>query len=364
MPGVYLSWPFCGQKCTYCNFASGVLPREWEPRYEAALRAELASFAWPWTPQTVYLGGGSPSRMPAEVLGRLLAAIAGRPWREATLEAAPGEVTAELAQAWRAAGITRVSLGTQSFVEAELRRTGRRHTPEGAAADVATLRAAGIDDINLDLICGLPGQTRASWEDSLDWILRLGVPHVSVYMLEVDEDSRLGLEILNNGARYGAGEVPGDELQVEMYERAVERLREAGIERYEISNFARPGAESRHNLKYWLLEEYAGFGADAHACLGGLRRQNAEEVRDYVEALEAGRSPVAAETPADPAAERFFVGLRLASGVEVSAEDEGEYGERFRRLMRDGLLERSDTRVRLTPRGVLLSNEVFQEFLV
>lgn len=364
MPGVYLSWPFCGQKCTYCNFASGVLPREWEPRYEAALLAELAACDWRWTPETVYLGGGSPSRIPADVLKRLLAAIPGQRWREATLEAAPGEVTAELAQSWRAAGINRVSLGTQSFVEAELRRTGRRHTAEVAAADVATLRGAGIDGINLDLICGLPGQTRDSWETSLDWIARLDAPHVSVYMLEVDEDSRLGLEILNNGARYGAGEVPDDGLQVELYERAVERLRELGIERYEISNFARPGAESRHNLKYWRLEEYAGFGADAHACLGGMRRQNAEDVREYVAALESGRSPVTAETPAEPAAERFFVGLRLASGVEVSAEDEGEYGERFRRLMRDGLLERAGTRVRLTPRGVLLSNEVFQEFLV
>jgi len=341
-----------------------VLPREWEPRYEAALLAELAACGWRWTPETVYLGGGSPSRIPADVLKRLLAAIPGQPWREATLEAAPGEVTAELARSWRAAGINRVSLGTQSFVEAELRRTGRRHTAEVAAADVATLRGAGIDGINLDLICGLPGQTRDSWETSLDWIARLDAPHVSVYMLEVDEDSRLGLEILNNGARYGAGEVPDDGLQVELYERAVERLRELGIERYEISNFARPGAESRHNLKYWLLEEYAGFGADAHACLDGMRRQNAEDVREYVAALESGRSPVTAETPAEPAAERFFVGLRLASGVEVSAEDEGEYGERFRRLMRDGLLERAGTRVRLTPRGVLLSNEVFQEFLV
>jgi len=364
VPGVYLSWPFCGQKCTYCNFASGVLPRDLEPRYEAALLAELAAFPWPAPPDTLYLGGGSPSRIPIPTLQRLLAAIPGRPWLEATLEAAPGEITPGLARSWHAAGINRISLGTQSFVESELRRTARRHTPASAAADVATLRAAAIANINLDLICGLPGQTRDSWETSLDWIARLDVPHVSVYMLEIDEDSRLGLEILNNGGRYGAAEVPSDDLQVELYERAVERLRELGIERYEISNFARPGFESRHNLKYWRLDDYAGFGADAHSCLAGLRRQNAESAQDYVAALEAGRSPVLSETPADPAAERFFVGLRLSSGVEVTDDDEAQFGERFRNLTRDGLLERADTRVRLTPRGVLLSNEVFQEFLV
>ncbi|MCC6293070.1 MAG: radical SAM family heme chaperone HemW [Bryobacterales bacterium] len=363
MAGVYLSWPFCGQKCTYCNFASGVLPREWEPRYEAALLGELRRFSWPWTPQTVYLGGGSPSRMSESTLAALLGAIPGAPWCEATLEAAPGEITPERAASWHALGITRASLGTQSFVVSELRRTGRRHTPQLAADDVATLRAAGITNINLDLICGLPGQTRGSWETSLDWIERLHPPHVSVYMLEVDEDSRLGLEILNHGSRYGAHGVPSDDLQVELYERAVERLRGLGIERYEISNFARPGFESRHNLKYWRLEPYAGFGADAHSCSGGMRWQNAEPVAAYLEAMEAGRSPRTGEHPADPAAERFFVGLRLSAGVTVGAEDEDRYGERFRSLQNNGLLERSDTLVRLTSRGVMLSNEVFQEFL-
>ncbi|MCC7236959.1 MAG: radical SAM family heme chaperone HemW [Bryobacterales bacterium] len=363
MAGVYLSWPFCGQKCTYCNFASGVLPREWEPRYEAALLHELRGFPWSWTPRTVYLGGGSPSRMNEATLAALLGAIPGAPWSEATLEAAPGEITPTRAAAWRSLGITRASLGTQSFVEAELRRTGRRHTPALAAHDVETLRTAGIANINLDLICGLPGQTRASWESSLDWIERLQVPHVSVYMLEVDEDSRLGLEILNNGSRYGADGVPSDDVQVELYERAVERLRVHGLERYEISNFARPGFESRHNLKYWRLEPYAGFGADAHSCSEGLRWQNAESVAEYVGAMDSGLSPRRDEHPADPASERFFVGLRLNAGVDVSEEDERHYGERFRVLQRDGLLERSGARVRLTPRGVLLSNEVFQEFL-
>ncbi|MEP7367045.1 MAG: radical SAM family heme chaperone HemW [Acidobacteriota bacterium] len=363
MAGVYLSWPFCGQKCTYCNFASGVIPKELEPRYAWSLREELRSFSWPWIPETVYLGGGSPSRMDEAALELVLNAIPGRPWKEATLEAAPGEITADKALLWRRLGITRASLGTQSFVEAELRRTGRRHTPEMVERDLATLRAAGIEDINLDLICGLPGQTAESWKQSLDWIERLDPPHVSVYMLEVDGDSRLGLEILNNGTRYGASDVPDDDLQVDLYETAVERLRARGIERYEISNFARRGEESRHNLKYWQLEPYVGFGADAHSCASGVRWQNIESAQAYVQAIEGGASPRAAETPADPASERFFVGLRLSAGVELDAADEVRYGDLFRRLGEDGLIERAGRRVKLTARGVMVSNEVFQEFL-
>ncbi|MCC7156631.1 MAG: coproporphyrinogen III oxidase family protein, partial [Bryobacterales bacterium] len=261
--GVYLSYPFCAQKCTYCNFASGVLPRALEPRYIEALRAEIHAAAWPWTPETVYLGGGTPSTMDAGGLAALLASIPGKPWKEAAIEAAPGTLTPERAAAWTAAGINRVSLGVQSFNTAELRRTGRRHTAETVASDVALLRAAGIGAISCDLIAGLPAQTVESWEESLDWIARLDIPHVSVYMLEVDEDSRLGREMLLGGVRYGAAETPDEDAIVACYTRAIERLARLGLERYEISNFARPGCESLHNLKYWRLEPYLGFGSDA-----------------------------------------------------------------------------------------------------
>jgi len=254
MPGVYVSYPFCAQKCTYCNFASGVFPRDLEPPYIDALRGEIRAAAWPWIPETVYLGGGTPSQMEPAVLASLLALIPGHPWREATLEAAPGGITPEMAHAWRAAGINRISLGVQSFVERELARTGRKHTAAVVEREVAILRGAEISNFNVDLIAGLPGQTRASWDASLDWIERLGAPHVSVYMLEVDQDSRLGAEILAFGKRYGAPDVPSDDQIAEFYERAVERLARIGISRYEISNFARPGFESRHNLKYWRRE--------------------------------------------------------------------------------------------------------------
>ena len=356
VPGVYLSYPFCAQKCTYCNFASGVYPREREARYVAALEREICGHRWEWRPETVYLGGGTPSNLEPEALAALLRAIPGRPWAEATLEAAPGSVTAEKAAAWARLGIDRISLGVQSFVEAEIRRTGRRHSAETVAREMQILAEQGIVNCNLDLIAGLPGQTAGSWRESLDWIERLAPAHVSVYMLEVDEDSRLGKEILDGGRRYGASEIPSDDQVAEFYEEAVERLAALGIRRYEISNFARPGSESRHNLKYWKLEPYVGFGADAHSFDGRVRRRNGESVEEYLGAAAP------AEDAAD-AGERFYVGLRLMEGVRPTAEEWARYDRPIRRFVEAGLVETEAGALRLTGRGVLLSNEVFQEFL-
>jgi oxygen-independent coproporphyrinogen-3 oxidase len=355
MAGVYLSYPFCAQKCTYCNFASGVFPRELESRYCERLRAELRDTNWPWTPETVYLGGGTPSQMASDQLAQLLAEIPGREWAEATMEAAPGSLTRENVGAWRRTGITRVSLGVQSFISKELSRTGRKHTAQTVVDDVAMLRDAGISNLNLDLIAGLPFQTRESWQESLDWIEQIGAPHVSVYMLEVDDDSNLGRELLMLGSRYGAGAVPCEDDIADFYEIAVERLKHIGIERYEISNFARPGFESRHNLKYWHREPYLGFGADAHSFDGESRWQNPESASDYV----GQRHALPSKTSAD-VAERFFLGLRLTEGIEGPFEP---FADSIRQLIQDGLLEQSGARVRLTPRGVMLSNEVFQEFI-
>jgi oxygen-independent coproporphyrinogen-3 oxidase len=357
VPGVYLSYPFCAQKCTYCNFASGVFPRSLEPRYLEALRAELRAHAWQWTPETVYLGGGTPSQMDPAALAELLGLIPGRPWSEATIEAAPGTITSDKARAWAAAGINRVSLGAQSFVEAEIRRTGRKHTAETVASDVSALAAAGIANYNIDLIAGLAAQTESSWRESLDWIARLDPPHVSIYMLEIDDDSRLGHELRLGGIRYFANETPSEDQTAGFYEIAVERLATLGIARYEISNFARPGFESRHNLKYWKLEHYAGFGADAHSFDGRTRTQNPESVEDYVDR----RTPES--TPANALEERFFVGLRLMRGIRPEPEEWARFDQPIRRFADAGLLETEDGVLRLTPRGVMLSNEIFQEFL-
>jgi len=360
--GIYISWPFCAQKCTYCNFASGVLPRELEGRYLAALLKEISAHAFPWTPDTLYLGGGTPSAMETGHLDRLLESLRG-PWREAAIEAAPGTITSSRVDAWSRAGISRVSLGVQSFIRQELARTGRKHTAEIVAQDVALLRSRGIHNINIDLIAGLPGQTETSWAESLSEAIALDPPHVSVYMLEVDDDSRLGAEILLGGKRYGAGDVPSDDRIADFYETAVDRLRAHGIHRYEISNFARPGAESIHNLKYWKREPYAGFGADAHSFDGLSRWQNVESAQDYVARSERGESLRCEETSPDPGEEKFFVGLRLSEGVHADEADWLRFGPAFEHLLSNGVLERANGNLRLTPRGVMVSNEVFQEFI-
>ncbi len=358
MPGVYLSYPFCAQKCTYCNFASGVFPPAVERRYHDALKAEIRAHQWTWRPETVYLGGGTPSAMAPGDLRALLGEIPGRPWLEATMEAAPGSITAEKARAWAECGIHRVSLGVQSFVENEIRRTGRKHTARTVADEMRILSEAGIANCNIDLIAGLSGQTEASWRESLDWIERLAPAHVSIYMLEVDDDSRLGKEIRAGGARYGAADTPGDDRTAAFYETAVERLASLAIARYEISNFARPGCESRHNLKYWTLEPYAGFGADAHSFDGHARRQNPESVEAYLQGAATET------TPAHLDEERFFVGLRLMAGIRPAPEEWRRFAEPIGRFVTAGLLETAGGVLRLTSRGVLLSNEVFQEFLL
>ena len=362
-PGVYISWPFCAQKCTYCNFASGVFSRDLERAYAEALVREAERHRWDAEPDTVYLGGGTPSRMAISGLERVLAAIPGRPWREATIEAAPGSIDANAAAAWAALGINRVSLGVQSFDAAELARTGRKHTADTVVRDIGLLRVAGIRNINIDLIAGLPGQTDESWAQSLAWVERLEAPHASVYMLEVDEDSRLGREVLFHGIRYGASDVPSDDAIARMYEAAVERLTAAGLPRYEISNFARPGAESAHNLKYWLLQPYFGFGADAHSFDGQWRWQNVEAAQEYADRVLRGESAEASREPARLAEERFFVGLRLTRGARPLPEEWARHEAPISRFIADGLLERNGDVLRLTGRGVLLSNEVFEEFI-
>jgi oxygen-independent coproporphyrinogen-3 oxidase len=346
VPGVYLSYPFCAQKCTYCNFGSGVRPREASERYLEALRGEILAHAWEWTPETVYIGGGTPSMLdPAELCG-LLEAIPGRPWLEATIEAAPGTITRVKAEAWAAAGINRVSLGVQSFVDLEIRRSGRKHTAAIVEDDLRVLAEAGISNCNVDLIAGLSGQTEAGWSASLDWIARLQPEHVSVYMLEVDEDSRLGKEMLLGGLRYGAGDTPSEDAVAAMYETAAARLAAMGIARYEISNFAKPGRESLHNLKYWTLQPYIGFGEDAHSFDGRARWESGETQRQPFQEDE-----------------RFFVGLRLMRGIRPTAREWREYERPIARFVEQGLLETADGVLRLTDRGVMLSNEVFQEFL-
>lgn len=363
LPGVYISYPFCEQKCSFCNFASGVSPVETRVLYARTLLKELESHSWDSLPDTVYFGGGTPSLMPPETMVALMSQIPRRSLREITLECAPGTVNRAAAEEWQRCGINRVSLGVQSFVDAELRQTGRRHTAETVRSEVETLREIGIHNIDIDLIAGLPQQTLESWKYSLDCIERLNPPHVSVYIFEIDEDSRLGKEILLGGVRYGAGHVPGEQLTAELYEHAAKRLAAIGLNRYEISNFAVAGHESRHNLKYWRLDPYVGFGLDAHSFNGRERWSNADTLPAYFEQqahTDIERHEVIAT---DASEEHFFVGLRLMDGIAPTAQEWTRFAEPISKWMQAGMLERDGPRLRLAEPGILLSNEIFQDFI-
>jgi oxygen-independent coproporphyrinogen III oxidase len=359
VPGIYISYPFCQQKCTFCNFASDVPIPEVRERYHSALLAEMRSHKWDWAPETLYFGGGTPSLMPQDLLRFIMETIPQERLGEITIECAPGTLNRKNVRFWSAQGVNRASLGVQSFVDEELRLTGRRHRVETVVQDVMLLRSEGIENINIDLIAGLPGQSSESWEASLDWIERLAPPHVSVYIFETDEDSRLGQEVLLGGVRYGANRMPSEDLMAELYEQAVSRLKALSLERYEISNFARPGFSSRHNLKYWQLAPYAGFGLDAHSFDGKARWSNPDSLPLYFQRL----GDAAELIPTDAGEEHFFVGLRLMRGIEPSANEWIRFAAPIDKWSKVGMLERDGSRLRLSPKGVLLSNEIFEEFV-
>jgi oxygen-independent coproporphyrinogen-3 oxidase len=437
--GIYVSVPFCRTKCSFCNFASGVFARAVFERYVERVCADIATsdrlaaeMGAKFEPEvdSIYLGGGTPTVLEAAELERIFAAVRAK-FRvcgdaEITVECAPGTLTPPMLESLGRCGVNRVSLGVQSFVDEEAASVGRLHTRAIVLDDLARLRAAGIANISIDLIAGLPHQTPESWEFSLAETIASGVPHVSVYMLEVDEDSRLGRELIAGGTRYHAHFVPEDDATADYYLQACDRLNAAGVLQYEISNFARdvdssrehpitgspghPMFASRHNLKYWTRQPYLGFGVDAHSMLvadsrqaraamereisdylehapnfGGAHesedsnfyaRMGVESVRlatpDSLEAYLAGkpheRTPVTYPAALE---EAQFLGLRLNRGLQARelAERYGPeaatvFREQIAELRELGLVEICDGATRLTSRGRLLSNEVFQKFLV
>jgi oxygen-independent coproporphyrinogen-3 oxidase len=326
---------------------------------------------------TVYLGGGTPSLLAPELLERLFGAMRAEfdfePGAEITVECAPGQIAEETLEALVAAGVNRVSLGVQSFIDREAAVSGRLHGRASVEEDLRRLCGAGITNLNVDLIAGLAGQTFTSWEESLAALVESRVPHASVYMLEVDEDSRLGREVLGGGARYFAGMVPEDDAIARMYETAIERLERAGLEQYEISNFSKAGFESRHNLRYWQRRPYLGVGLDASSMLRAadrsvMRSTTSDELGDFLEGREAAEvSWLSMERQFE---EAWFLGLRMNAGVDVGAVERefgGEAAERalevVERLAVDGTVHSDGRTVRLTERGRLLSNFVFEEFL-
>jgi oxygen-independent coproporphyrinogen III oxidase len=382
--GIYISVPFCRAKCSYCNFASGVSSVSAHEQYVArvcseirSVRQRLGSAAIPGEVDSVYLGGGTPSVLsPALVkeLGHTLRQeFAISPLAEITLECAPGQLDDPDLDAMLGLGVNRISFGVQSLVDREAAATGRFHTRAVVLRDLDRVRAAGLRNLSMDLIAGMPHQTAASWQESLEVLAATGVQHASVYMLEIDEDSRLGRELLAGGSRYHAQTVPSEELTADLYEHAIAALGACGLQQYEISNFARSAGESRHNLKYWRRRPYLGFGLDAHSMVrarngSALRFSTTDVLAEYLHGDL--RQDVRQLSLSEEMEEAWFLGLRLRAGVAWQAltmefgRDRVEiFWPVVRELCRLELLSDEDGLVRLTPHGVLFSNEVFARFL-
>ena len=401
--GIYLSVPFCRAKCSFCNFASGVFAESRMEEYVQRLCAELRGARavadrlggrLPERVDTVYFGGGTPSLLQASHFAQVFRVLHEEfsvdHDAEMTLEAAPGQVDGGVLEAAMRLGVNRMSFGVQSFVDAESAAVGRSHTGAECREEIVRMRRIGLERVSLDLIAGLPHQTRESWDSSVRAAVETGVGHVSVYLLEVDEDSRLGREAIAGGVRYGAGALPSEDAAAEWYLAACETLGVAGLGQYEISNFARVGQASRHNLKYWHRQPYLGVGLDAHSMLlcergedAAVRWANTDDMDGYMAlgdpgrqvqgltVLGAGGAEVDRVGVDEAFEESFFLGLRLNEGVDLGTLRE-EFGTgRMDRAMRSlqeveeaGLVERRDSRIRLTASGRLASNEVFSRLLV
>lgn len=388
--GIYAQVPFCASKCTFCNFSSQVAPQRVFHAYCSAVESEIERLSALYCSagidaellrlpvDTIYFGGGTPSLLGAERLGGIARAIARRfglaSELEFTLELTPGSADDALLDSLRSLGVNRLSVGAQSFSDRELAAVGRLHSAADTVEQVLRARRAGYFNIGLDLIAGLPHQTEASWLETLKQVASLSPEHISVYLFEVDEKSRLGNEVLRHGDRYHADIVPDDDFMADAYETAREFLRTAGYEQYEISNFARAGFESRHNRKYWRLQPYIGLGAGAHSSDGLRRWSNEIAPETYQARLAQGESPIAESrslSSQEQIEEFFFLGLRQCQGVDLEwartrwgAARLAPWAHRISALQDDGLLERRDQRLRLPEQAYLVSNEVFEQFLI
>jgi oxygen-independent coproporphyrinogen III oxidase len=380
--GLYLHVPFCAAICNYCNFNRGLLDEALKTRYVAALRDEISRSApgltaarpgpAPRSADTIYFGGGTPSLLDppeiAVIIGACRASFDLSSDAEVTMEANPETVTEARLAAYREAGVNRLSFGVQSFRDPELRRLGRLHDAKRASEAAAEARRAGFDNLSLDLMLWLPGQTLADLDESLDALVQVAPEHASVYLLEIYPNAPLKDEM----ARAGWSQAPDDDA-ADMYLRTMERLEGAGYRQYEISNLAFPGRESRHNLKYWTDGEWAGFGCGAHSTVGHVRWNNVSSTSEYIARVADGASPVGGRrvlTPREQLEEALFMELRLAAGIRLDRVQAAygidvwrEWGNRLAVFVETGLLEHEADCLRLTRRGMLLANEVMSTFL-
>lgn len=373
--GVYIHVPFCKSRCSYCDFATDVYRgRAAVDRYVNALVKEISDpnseFPNPTSQiETLYFGGGTPSLLSPRQLESIVSAVSDRfalaDDLEFTLEMNPATVTPEKLRAYRSIGVNRASFGVQTFNNRDLKLLARGHDATDARLTYIHLREAGFENVSFDLIAGLPGQSIDDWQTNLEEAVALAPEHLSLYLLEIHEGTPLAEQL-----RSQRRPVPDEDVAAEMYELMLEMTASAGLDQYEISNFARSGFESRHNSKYWTLDPVFGFGVSSHSFDGRERYSNERDTNLYVKAIESGASAVVAREPAELRSEFVFLGLRMMRGVDF-AEYERRFGEDLRvrngesidRLSSLGLVVADERRMKLTRRGALLSNEVFAEFL-
>ncbi len=373
-PGLYVHVPFCSAICNYCNFTRGLYDETLKRQFVAAVLQEMAAKTVPGSvfADTLYFGGGTPSLLSPEdvaaIVDRARASFGLTADAEVTLEANPETVTPESLEQFRRAGVNRLSFGVQSFRDEELQRLGRMHSAERAVQAVAMARAAGFDNVSLDLMMWLPGQNVAQWLESVEKTTLVAPDHISLYILEVYPHLPLKQEIEQRGWAQES-----DDGAAEMYEAAMDMLDQAGYQQYEISNVCRPGRASRHNLKYWSDGDWLGFGPGAHSTWQGTRWRNIAATSDYVGRMEAGESVIAERRtlPNDEQlGDALFTGLRLTCGVDVDAVSRRygvdvweRYGARLAPYVDAGILCRRESRLRLSRRGMLLANEVMSAFV-
>jgi len=386
---IYVQVPFCASKCSFCNFSSRVESHSIFDRYCDAVEQEidrlpgsfgvygLAEEVLTLPVDTVYFGGGTPPLLGVERLRSIVCCLH-RCFRvqaaaEFTIEVTPGSADMQFLAQAMSMGVNRLSIGAQTFEDQELRAVGRLHSAADTRQLVGRARSVGFENISVDLVAGLPHQSPESWQRSLEAVLRLKPQHISLYLFEIDEKSRLGREVRQSGTRYHAPAVPSEEFMADAYEIGREVLGREGYVQYEISNFALPGYESRHNLKYWQLAPYVGLGAGAHSFDGMNRWANEGEARLYIDRLAGMRSPIASVrklSPEEQLEEFFFLGLRQVEGVSLDRARK-QWGKdlvsrcqgRIETLTQDGLLTTTGDNIRLAETAYLVSNEIFQEFV-
>ena len=387
--GIYVQVPFCASKCTFCNFSSRVEHDSIFDPYTRSLVLEaerLGKFLGArgisrkilsFPVDSLYLGGGTPTVLGEERLGILVPALmAHLDWREEfefTLETTPGSADRALLRSLRDLGVNRLSIGAQTFEDGELRAVGRLHSATDTSDLVKLSRESGFTNLSLDLIAGLPNQTVISFRRSLEAAATLRPEHISLYLFEIDKNSRLGREVVQGGNRYQATVVPSEEFMADAYEYACEFFSDEGYVQYEISNFALPGYESLHNQKYWKLEPYLGLGAGAHSFDGLGRWANHVDVRTYMKKLGDGNSPIEdfrILSTEEQVEEFFFLGLRQMEGVDLAWARERwgvdslkPWENKILPLVGNRGLVLEGARVRLSQDARLISNEVFQEFV-